>query len=175
MFRLRLFATLVSRMVPVDVALIDWRSWSPTDRAVLCFIRRNGELLLIRKKRGLGAGKVNGPGGRIEDGETAAAAAVRETEEEIGVTPLQVREAGELTFQFVDGYGLHCLVFVAGGLEGEPRETDEAEPFWCAEERVPFDEMWADDRLWFPLMLSGTPFRGLFVFDGDAMLSYRLE
>jgi 8-oxo-dGTP diphosphatase len=162
-------------MVPTDVSAIDWRAWSPTDLAVLCFIRRGGELLLIRKKRGLGAGKVNGPGGRIERGETAQAAAIRETEEEIGVTPLEVREAGELAFQFVDGYGLHCRVFVAAGMRGEPRETDEADPFWCSERSLPYDEMWADDRLWFPMMLAGRPFRGVFVFDGDAMLSYRLE
>ncbi len=162
-------------MVPTEVALIDWKSWTPTERAVLCFVRRDGELLLIRKKRGLGAGKVNGPGGRIEDGESAEEAAVRETSEEVGVTPLRVREAGELAFQFTDGYRLHCRVFVAGGLEGEPRETDEAAPFWCSERRVPFGEMWADDRLWFPLMLAGRRFRGVFVFDGDAMLSYRIE
>lgn len=162
-------------MVPTDVALIDWQTWAPTERAVLCFVRRGGELLLIRKKRGLGAGKVNGPGGRIESGESAEAAAIRETLEEVGVTPLRVREAGELAFQFTDGYGLHCRVFVAGDCAGEPRETDEAVPFWCAEQRVPFDQMWADDRLWFPLMLAGRRFRGVFVFDGDAMLSQRIE
>ena len=60
-------------------------------------------------------------------------------------------------------------------MRGEPRETDEADPFWCPEGGVPYDEMWADDRLWFPLMLSGRPFRGVFIFDGDAMLSWRLE
>ena len=162
-------------MVPRDVALIDWQAWIPTERAVLCFVRRDGELLLIRKKRGLGAGKVNGPGGRIEPGETAEAAAVRETEEEVGATPLDLSESGELSFQFVDGYGLHCHVFVARDLSGEPRETDEALPFWCEEGRIPFDEMWADDRLWFPLMLRGRPFRGVFVFDGDEMLSQRID
>ena len=161
-------------MVPTDVGLIDWSAWAPTERAVLCFVRRDGELLLIRKKRGLGAGKINGPGGRIESGESAREAAVRETVEEVGVTPLDVSEAGELAFQFTDGYGLHCRVFVAGGLRGEPRETDEAAPFWCAEGSLPFDEMWADDRLWFPLMLAGRRFRGWFVFDGDAMLDARV-
>jgi 8-oxo-dGTP diphosphatase len=88
------------------VALIDWQEWAPTERAVLCFVRRDGELLLIRKKRGLGAGKVNGPGGRIEDGESAEQAAVRETFEEVGVRPLRVSEAGELAFvRLVEGGG----------------------------------------------------------------------
>jgi 8-oxo-dGTP diphosphatase len=51
---------------------IDWTTWKPTDRATLLFVvdRPNGRILLIEKKRGLGAGKVNGPGGRIDEGET---------------------------------------------------------------------------------------------------------
>jgi len=39
---------------------------------VLCFLLRDGEVLLIRKKRGFGAGKINGVGGRIEPSEMPA-------------------------------------------------------------------------------------------------------
>ncbi|MEO1370466.1 MAG: NUDIX domain-containing protein, partial [Acidobacteriota bacterium] len=60
------------------VAEIDWRRWRPTDRATLVFVIDGGRILLIRKKRGLGAGKVNGPGGRLEAGETPVQCAVRE-------------------------------------------------------------------------------------------------
>ena len=111
---------------------MDWSTWQPRDRAVLCFVRCDGRLLLIHKKRGLGAGRYNGPGGRIEPGETPVAAAVRETQEELRVTPTGLREAGRLRFAFVDGYGIDCHVFTASGLAGEPAETDEAVPFWCA-------------------------------------------
>ncbi|MEM4548010.1 MAG: NUDIX domain-containing protein, partial [Thermofilaceae archaeon] len=41
-----------------------------TAHAVLCFLLRDGEVLLIRKKKGFGAGKLVGVGGRIEPGET---------------------------------------------------------------------------------------------------------
>ena len=41
---------------------------------------------------GLGAGKINAPGGKLEAGETALAAAIRETQEEIGVTPLALED-----------------------------------------------------------------------------------
>ncbi len=71
----------------LDVNRIDWSTWKPTEYANLCFVIRDGQILLIRKKRGLGAGKINGPGGRLEKGETALASAIRETQEEIGVTP----------------------------------------------------------------------------------------
>ena len=54
---------------PRTVAEIDWSAWKPVDVATLCFVVRDGEILLIRKKRGLGAGKINGPGGRVEPGD----------------------------------------------------------------------------------------------------------
>ena len=45
------------------IADIDWNTWVPTDPATLVFVIRDRQMLLIRKKRGLGAGKINGPGG----------------------------------------------------------------------------------------------------------------
>ena len=49
----------------------------------LCFIVNDQqEILLGRKKRGLGAGKANGLGGKREDGETFRQCAVRELFEE---------------------------------------------------------------------------------------------
>ena len=68
----------------------DWSTWTPKDTATLLFVLRGDEVLLIRKKRGLGAGKYNGPGGRLEPGETALACAVREVEEELCITPRDV-------------------------------------------------------------------------------------
>src|SRR5678815_2859529 len=96
---------------PFSLRAMDWSTWQPRERANLCFIVKDGRVLLIRKKRGLGAGKINGPGGKLEAGETARAAAVREVQEEIGVTPLHLEDHGVLHFQFVDGYSLHCVVF----------------------------------------------------------------
>ncbi len=154
---------------------MDWKNWQPTETANLCFIVKDGRVLLIRKKRGLGAGKINGPGGKLEPGETAHDAAVREVREEIGVTPLHLENRGVLRFQFTDGYALHCTVFVAPDLEGDPIETDEATPFWCDLDAVPFGEMWEDDRHWLPHVLAGRSFHGWFVFDGERMLENRVE
>jgi 8-oxo-dGTP diphosphatase len=153
---------------------IDWSTWVPRDVAVLLFVIRGGEALLIRKKRGLGAGKINAPGGRIEPGETPEQAAVRETQEEVGVTPSTPERRGHLRFQFVDGYALECHVLVSAACEGDVYETDEAIPMWTALDALPYGEMWADDRMWLPLMLEGRTFRGRFVFDGETMLDHEL-
>lgn len=155
---------------------IDWSTWRADDTATLLFVITAGEVLLIRKLRGLGAGKINAPGGRLEPGETPAEAAVRETIEEVGVRPLAPRSRGEVRFQFTSGYKLHAHVFTADGCEGEPHETPEAIPIWTPLAKIPFEEMWADDRLWIPLMLAGrTPFSGRFVFDEEAMLDHQIE
>ncbi len=159
----------------LHVDTIDWKSWRPTEYANLCFVIRDGRILLIRKKRGLGAGKINGPGGRLEKGETALASAIRETQEEIGVTPLELVESGELFFQFLDGYKLHVAVFRAGNCVGELIETDEATPIWTDLSKIPYEEMWQDDPHWLPLVISGRKFSGFFVFEGERLLSYKIN
>ncbi len=159
----------------MKLADIDWTSWRPTDVATLLFVVCDSQILLIRKKRGLGAGKINGPGGRLEPGERPLEAAIREAREEVCVEPLGVSHRGELSFQFVDGYGLHVHVFSATGCQGHAQETDEAIPLWTPLDRIPYSEMWADDAIWLPKMLRGEAFFGRFVFDGDAMLDHELR
>lgn len=161
--------------VPRKVSEIDWPRWRPRDEATLVFVVRGGELLLMRKKRGLGAGKINGPGGRIEKGESTLECAVREVREELRVTPLGVEYAGENAFQFVDGYSIRAFVFRAAGVDGEPAETEEGAPLWVPVGAIPYREMWEDDELWLPLVLARQPFRGRFVFEGDTMLDHELE
>jgi 8-oxo-dGTP diphosphatase len=161
--------------VPRRVSQIDWPQWSPTERATLLFVLENGHILLINKKTGLGAGKVNGPGGRIDPGETAMEGAIREVQEELCVTPTGVRRAGELSFQFVDGYSLHGTVFTASGFQGQLCETREAAPLWTPVGEIPYQRMWADDALWLPMLLEGRGFSGFFIFDGDTMLDWRVD
>ncbi|MEM1248002.1 MAG: 8-oxo-dGTP diphosphatase [Acidobacteriota bacterium] len=163
--------------LPASIDAEHWLDWKPVDVATLLFVRDRSQkrVLLIRKKRGLGAGKINGPGGRVDAGESIAAGAARELAEELLIEPGETRVAGLLRFQFLDGYSLQVFVFVSDGHRGTPTETDEAQPLWFDEEAVPFDEMWEDDRLWFDFLLREQAFRGRFFFDGDAMGDFDLE
>ncbi|MCH2188018.1 8-oxo-dGTP diphosphatase [Myxococcota bacterium] len=160
---------------PRSIGEIEWSAWRPVDRATLTFVLRDDQILLIRKKRGLGAGKINGPGGRLEPGETASDCAVREVQEELCITPLELTEWGELRFQFLDGYSIHVTVYRAEDFHGEPQETDEAIPLWFSVDEIPYAEMWADDVLWIPRMLAGERIGGRFLFDEDRMLDYALD
>lgn len=154
---------------------MDWNHWQPKERATLCFIVESDQVLLIEKKRGLGAGKVNGPGGKVEPGESLLQTAIRETQEEIGVTPLAPVLRAELSFQFTDGYSLFCAVFVADDHLGHPVSTVEADPFWSKLDAIPYERMWQDDALWLPQVLAGEKLRGFFIFDSDGMLEHHLE
>ena len=96
-------------------------------------------------------------------------------EHSLGVRALAVQERGLLRFQFVDGLALHVTVFYATRFEGDPVETDEAIPMWTRTDAIPYEEMWADDRVWMPELLAGRRFALRAVFDGDLMLDHKLE
>ncbi len=148
---------------------IDWTTWQGVIHATLMFIVKDGRILLIEKKRGLGAGKINGPGGKIDPGETALEAVIRETQEELLITPLGSRKIGELWFSMSDCPDIRCHVYRADDHEGKPTETDEAVPVWTDVNEIPWHRMWEDDRHWLPLLLEETTFHGRFVFEGETM------
>lgn len=155
---------------------LDWTNWQPTVRATLMFVCEGDRVLLIRKKRGFGMGKVNGPGGKLDPGESELDCAVRETFEELGVHAQDPVKRGELWFQFVDGLAMHVAVFHSLSYKGAVTETEEAEPLWTPIDAIPFERMWADDQHWLHRMLTGSEnFMGRFTFDGDAMLWHHLE
>lgn len=135
--------------------------------ATLCFIIVDGEALLIEKKRGVGEGLFNGPGGKLEEGESPEECAVRETEEEIDVTPQEIEKVGELEFMFGDDPFMFVHVFKASGFSGKPAESEEARPEWFSTGDLPFEEMWPDDEYWVPKMLEGQNFLARFYFDED--------
>jgi 8-oxo-dGTP diphosphatase len=139
----------------------------------LVFIVREGQVLLIHKKTGHGAGKINAPGGKLRRGETVLQCAVRETNEEVGVTPSHLKFGCELRFVEKSGPQWLGFVFVASGFFGEPSESDEAKPFWVDIEEIPFIQMWQADAIWLPSLLGGiaVPVAN-FLFENGQLLAH---
>ena len=154
---------------------VPWGSWEPSERCVLTYVMDGDNVLLILKKRGLGDGYYNAPGGHIELEETSTEAAIRETKEETGLTVSDLKERGTLRFQFKDGMRMVCYVFTTSVWEGDLKECDEAKPFWADKNNLDYDMMWKDDKLWLPLLLDGKEFEGWFVFDDREMLDAKVE
>ncbi|WP_104178493.1 8-oxo-dGTP diphosphatase [Cryobacterium sp. Y50] len=142
----------------------------------VCYLTRlsaegNQQVLLGRKKKGLGMGNIVGLGGKLESGETAVDAAVREIEEESGlvVAASALTELGLLTYLFPHRkeWSQESTVFVCEEWSGTPRESNERNPLWFDVATLPVDEMWDDARHWLPGVLAGVPVRATFTFGAD--------
>jgi 8-oxo-dGTP diphosphatase len=152
---------------------------------VLCFVLREidgrREVLLGRKKRGFGTGKVVGLGGHLLPGEAERSAAVREVAEESGlvVDPGDLLAAGGVLFRFParPDWDMHTTVFVTTLRSGVPVETEEIAPRWYPVTALPTDSMWSDAAAWIPDVLGGQAIAGTVVYsnDNEAMARHDLR
>ena len=136
----------------------------------LCLLKKENEILLAMKKRGFGEGKYNGVGGKIEGGETPDEAMIRETKEEILVTPTQYEKVGIIEFdEFYKGQKERVMfhLYIASEWQGEPTESDEMKPEWFDIQSIPYDKMFPDDKYWLPLILEGRKIKAYFDFDEE--------
>ena len=140
----------------------------------VCFLLRDlpsHEVLLGYKKRGFGAGKFAGIGGRVEAGETILTAACRELYEETNITTSEhdLQSMGMITFRFPNrpSWNQVVHVFIASRWMGEPSESDEMLPAWYRIDAVPFEQMWDDSRYWLPQILAGQPLYAQITYADD--------
>ena len=136
----------------------------PKKIETLCILRRGDDFLLGMKKVRFGKGKYNGYGGKLDEGETLKECLVREVKEESGLDLIDFEKRGVMIFELED-----CLkeAHIYEGLSwaGEPVETEEMAPFWFKMKDLPFDKMWTDDILWYPLLINKEYFEGWLIFD----------
>ena len=139
----------------------------------MLFLIEGERILLAMKKRGFGAGHWNGVGGKPDPGETIEEAAIRECKEEINVTPLSIKFAGSLKFYFEGkkDWDQEVKVYLCHTWKGNPEETEEMSPKWFNVSEIPFDNMWEDDKIWLPEVLSGKKINAEFHFDKNNKIS----
>jgi 8-oxo-dGTP pyrophosphatase MutT (NUDIX family) len=127
--------------------------------STICFPVRDGKIFLANKKRGFGAGFLNGYGGkRNSEDLTIEDTAVREMEEEGGIvaSPGGLEKVAVINFFEEDVQIFECHVFFCRDWQGEFSETEEMsapQPYDIL--NPPFDRMWNADRVWLPLVCSG--------------------
>lgn len=146
---------------------------TPLKQATLCFLIKDNQVLLAMKKRGFAEGKWNGAGGKMDERDNnIKEAAIRETVEEIGVTPKSLKQLAVLSFYHLGekGPGQQVTVYLSDSWEGDPIESEEMAPKWFKFEDIPFDQMWWDDKLWLPQVLKGIKVKGDFLFDENQNL-----
>ncbi len=140
----------------------------------LCFLVRGDpprQVLLGLKKRGFGAGKYGGIGGKVAPRETVGEAAIRELAEETGVmvSVQDLRPAGSLQFLFParPEWSQVMHLVLANRWEGDPAESAEIIPAWFDVAQVPYERMWPDAIYWLPRILAGERVHLRFVYADD--------
>jgi len=142
----------------------------------LCFLldKTAPRILLAMKKRGFGKGKWNGPGGKVEPGETVQQAAARECAEETGLKPQNLNFRGVINFVFKGKpeWDNKCHIYTATEWSGQMEETEEMKPEWFSINCIPYKDMWEDDSIWYPEMLNtNNKLHYTFFFTDDGKLT----
>lgn len=138
-------------------------------RTVTCFIVQSGRILLQERPVGrIWAGMLNGPGGKVDPGEDAADAIVRETIEETGLMIVDPQPRGSLVLHLPSPrlQKLTVDIFVATATKGSAAEL-EGELSWHERDALPFDRMWADQRYWLQAVLDGFSVDGDVTYEGE--------
>ena len=141
--------------------------------------QKKKKILLAMKKRGFGKGRWNGVGGKIdlEKGDKGVlCSAIRETEEEIGVKIKDPERVAVMNFHFPEvpkekDFDQQVHVFLVKDWTGEPKETEEMTPKWFNLDKIPFDQMWYDDKHWLPHVLEEKKLKAKFVFDKEEKIA----
>ena len=136
-------------------------------------------ICLAMKKRGFGANRWNGVGGKVDaENETIEEATKREAKEEILVDVGDLKKVAELSFYFPHNptWDQMVHVFFTETWEGEPKESDEMRPRWFLVNELPFQEMWPDDIFWLPEVLKGNLLKAMFKFgENDVVLEKTVD
>jgi 8-oxo-dGTP pyrophosphatase MutT (NUDIX family) len=133
----------------------------------LCHVIDGDRILLKRAVRGVSKGKWNAAGGKVEEEETPAEGAARETFEETGLRVKNLFHHGVLNF-FDNGKNevvITCHLFSTREFTGKLQDSDEGEVRWFRVDELPWEDMWPDDKYWIKPMLEGKQFDADFYLD----------
>ena len=144
--------------------------------ATLCYVRDADKTLMlhrIKKPNDMHAGKWNGLGGKLEQGETPEECAIREVEEESGLHMIDPILRGFLTFpQFSNEEDWYVFVFVANRYRGHLIDSAEGELAWIDNEQLLELNLWEGDRLFIPWLDQPKFFSAKFEYQNGKLLSH---
>ena len=147
----------------------------------LGFLFRRGKIILAAKKRKIGIGKLNGYGGRVEEGEDRIQSLIREIFEECSVIAEKenCKELGYIDFYFQNAEGfLRVYVYRIDEFFGEPVETEEmGNPEEFDVNKIPYDKMMVGDDKFIPNVVENKKFKGEVHFsaNGEKLVSCVIE
>ncbi|MEO8691651.1 MAG: NUDIX domain-containing protein [Candidatus Saccharimonas sp.] len=142
-------------------------------QATLCFPIKGDAVLLAEKQKKIGAGYLNGFGGKPEPTDKSIYDTnARETKEEIGISVKNARKMGEIVFHNPSEYSelrnMIVHIFTASEWDGEPIESDEMKKAaWYKITDLDFSQFLPADILFIPRILSGECVKGVIEYNDD--------
>ena len=146
--------------------------------ATLCYVRRDGETLMVhrnKKANDMHMGKWNGLGGKFEAGETPEECAIREIYEESGLRVSNPLLKGFLTFPgFADDEDWYAFVFVVKDFSGELVESAEGDLAWIDNQHLLELNLWEGDRIFIPWLEQPGFFSAKFTYQNNQLFDHQV-
>lgn len=140
-------------------------------------ITTKDKILLGMKKRGFGEGRWNGFGGKLEEGESVEDGMKREMFEESGVKVEEMEKRGIINFIFTkDQKEMQVHIYKITKYTSDSIETEEMKPQWFELTKIPYEQMWPDDKIWMPLFLTNKYFSGnVYFLDANTIMKHDIK
>jgi mutator protein MutT len=139
---------------------------------------KEGRVLLGQKKKGeIGVGKLSGPGGKLDSGETLEGCLIRETREELEIelNPSSLELLACIDFYAGKEVDFRVYVYRAAIRSGELRETDDMIPGWYPLTKETFARTYESDAAWLPRAARGEKFNAKVYYKNRASDFDRIE
>ena len=142
--------------------------------STLCHIIKDDSYLMmhrVKKENDINKDKWIGVGGKFEYGESPEECLLREVKEETGLTLLNYKFRGIVTFCYGEDVVEYMHIFDGYEFEGELTECDEGELVWVPIKDVCSLPIWEGDKIFFKLLAENADFFSLkLVYDTDDTL-----
>lgn len=147
--------------------------------ATLCYVQKDENTLMLyrnKKENDYHEGKWNGLGGKFELGESPEDCAKREIKEEAGLTVLEMRLKGFITFPMFDGKDdWHVFLFVIDKFEGELIDSPEGDLEWIPNNKLTEINLWEGDKHFIPWLFEEKFFSAKFIYENGDFISHEVN
>lgn len=148
---------------------------------VVCLLEKENQILMIKNLRGIQKDFYSFPGGKLDLGEGLSECVYREVKEETGLSLKKAECLGRFDIEnvknaenpdrFSIAENMHVYVFVSQNFSGELRSAEgEVEAFWIDKDKIPYEKMRENDKIWLADALARKKFHKSFLRNDEGKL-----
>lgn len=149
--------------------------------ATLCYVidKANDSVLMlhrIKKENDYHEGKWNGLGGKFEISETPEECVIREIREESGLSIVDPKLCGLITFPLFDEIDdWYVFLFTADKFSGSLIDSDEGRLEWIKKENLLELNLWEGDKTFIPWLFQDKFFSAKFSYQDKKLKEYTVN